>query len=347
MIKPKHLCPGDTVAIVSLSAGTLGESWAIHKYYIAKERLERDYGLKVKAMPNALKGRQFVYEHPEARAADWMDAFRDSEIKAIFNAIGGDDTIRLLPYIDFGVIRQNPKIFTGFSDTTSNHFMMFKAGVISYYGASVMTNFSEYVRINDYTAAAIRDTLFAPKPELEIPSAPYWYDCEDEKIWWKEENASVLQQYHPEEIGYEILQGRGIVEGELLGGCIDVFPELMGCPIWPTREQWRGKLLFLETSEADMEPHMLTWLLRGLAAHGIFDEICGILVGKPARRSKYEPYKEVYRKVVGFEAGRPDLPILCNVNFGHADPIGILPIGARCRLDADQKTLTLLEPATE
>ena len=82
MIKPKHLCPGDTVAIVSLSAGTLGESWAIHKYYIAKERLERDYGLKVKAMPNALKGRQFVYEHPEARAADWMDAFRDPEIKA-------------------------------------------------------------------------------------------------------------------------------------------------------------------------------------------------------------------------------------------------------------------------
>ena len=96
-----------------------------------------------------------------------------------------------------------------------------------------------------------------------------------------------------------------------------------------------------------MEPHMLTWLLRGMAAQGIFDEICGILVGKPARRSKYEPYKEVYRKVVGFEAGRPDLPILCNVNFGHAEPIGILPIGARCRLDADQKTLTLLEPATE
>ena len=51
--------------------------------------------------------------------------------------------------------------------------------------------------------------------------------------------------------------------------------------------------------------------------------------------------------MVGFEAKRPDLPILYNVNFGHAEPIGILPIGARCRLDADNKTLTLLEPATE
>ena len=346
MLKPKHLERGDTVAIVSLSAGTLGEPWAIHKYYLAKERLERDYGLKVKVMPNALKGRQFVYEHPEARAADWMVAFRDREVKAFFSAIGGDDAIRMLPYIDFDIIRNNPKIYTGFSDSSSNHFMMYKAGVMSYYGASIMTNFSEYVKINDYTAAAIRDTLFAPKPTLEISSAPYWYDDEDEKIWWKEENINRLRQYHPEEIGYEILQGGGVAEGRLLGGCVEVFIELLGTPIWPSREEWRGKLLFLETSEVDMSCDLLRWILRNLAAQGIFDVISGILVGKPARRSKYEPYKEVYRRVVGFEAGRPELPILYNVNFGHAEPIGILPIGALCRLDADNKTLTLLEPAT-
>ena len=346
MRKPQHLCPGDTVAIVSLSAGTLGEPWAIHKLAIARERLERDYGLKVRVMPNALKGRQYLYEHPEARAADWMEAFRDPAVKAIFNAIGGDDTIRLLPYVDFDLIRQNPKIFTGFSDTTSNHFMMYKAGVMSYYGAAIMTNFSEYVKINDYTAKAIGDTLFDPKPTLDIPSAPYWYDEEDEKIWWKEENIHTLKQYHPEEIGYELLQGSGVVEGELLGGCIDVFPELIGTPIWPSKEEWRGKLLFIETSEADMPDYYLLWYLRGLAAQGLFDVISGVLVGKPACRSKYEPYKAVWKQVVGFEAKHPELPILYNVNFGHAEPIGVLPIGARCRLDANQKTLTLLESAT-
>ena len=346
MQKPQHLCPGDTVAIVSLSSGTLGEPWAIHKLYIARERLERDYGLKVRVMPNALKGRNYLYEHPEARASDWMEAVRDPEIRGIFNAIGGDDTIRLLPYVDFDLIRQNPKIFTGFSDTTSNHFMMYKAGVMSYYGAAIMTDFAEYVRINDYTARMIRDTLFVPKPEMESPSAPYWYDDEDERIWWKEENINTLRQYHPEEIGYEILQGSGTVEGELLGGCIDVFQELLGTSIWPGVEEWKGKLLFLETSEEDMSCDCLTWLLRNLAAQGIFDVISGILVGKPARRSKYELYKEVYRKVVGFEAKHTGLPILYNVNFGHAMPIGVLPIGARCRLDAGRKTLTLLEPAT-
>ena len=127
MQKPKRLRPGDKVAIVSLSSGSLGEPQFIHKYEIAKRRLETDYGLSVAAMPNALKGREYLYRHPEARAADLMEAFRDPSIKAVFSAIGGDDTIRLLPFVDFQVLRDNPKIFTGFSDTTTNHFMMHKA----------------------------------------------------------------------------------------------------------------------------------------------------------------------------------------------------------------------------
>ena len=346
MQKPQRLRPGDKVAIVSLSRGLLGEPEFIHKYKIAKQRLETDFGLQVEAMPNALKGVEYLYRHPEARAEDWMAAFRDPSVKGIFNAIGGDDTIRLLPYVDFDTIRENPKVFTGFSDTTSNHFMMYHAGVVSYYGAAVMTNFSEYGHINPYTEAMIRKTLFDPQPQLEIPSAPYWYDDEDEKIWWCEENMHTCKAYHPETVGYEVIQGSGAVEGKLLGGCADVLIELMGTPIWPKKDEWRDKILFLETSEEDMSCDLLTWILRNLAAQGIFDEIWGILVGKPARRSKYEPYKEVYRKVVGFEAGHPEMPIICNVNFGHAEPIGVLPIGLRCRLDADRKTLTLLESAT-
>ena len=346
MIKPKHLERGDTAAIVSLSRGTLGEPWALHKLEIARERLEMDYGLKVRVMPNALKGIDYLDQHPEARASDLMEAFRDREIKAVFNAIGGDDSIRLLPYIDFDVLRDNPKIFTGFSDTTSNHMMMFRAGLTSYYGASVMTNFAEYVRINDYTAQSIRDTLFEPKQELPILSSPYWYDDEDERIWWKEENIHTLKQYHPEEIGYEILQGSGTAEGELLGGCLDVFIELTGTPLWPSLSDWSGKLLFVETSEEDMSVDLLTWILRNLAAQGIFDVIRGVIVGKPARRSKYEPYKEAFRRVIGREAGHPELPILYNVNIGHAEPICVFPIGVKARVDADAKTLTLLEPAT-
>lgn len=347
MIKPKHLKRGDTVAVVSCSKGTLGEPWAIHKLDIAKKRLEEDYGFKVLVMPNALKGIEYLDNHPEARAKDLMDAFKNPEVKGIINAIGGDDSIRLLPYIDFDVIRNNPKIFTGFSDTTSNHMMMYKAGLVSYYGASLMCDFAEYVSINDYTKKMINDTLIEPKDTLDIPSSPYFYDEEDGKIWWKKENINTSTPYHKEEIGYEVIQGKGVVEGELLGGCIDVFVEIIGTAIWPNKDECKDKIMFLETSEDDMSKDHLIWVLRNLAAQGIFDVVKGIIVGKPAFRNKYEPYKEAYLQVVGKEANHPELPILCNVNFGHAKPIGVIPIGVKARLNVDNKTITLLEPATE
>lgn len=347
LIKPQRLRPGDTAAIVSLSSGMLGEPWALHKLDIARERLENDFGLHVKVMPNALKGIQYLYDHPEARASDLMEAFRDPEVKAVFCAIGGEDSIRLLPYVDLQVLHDNPKIFTGFSDTTSCHMMMFRAGLMSYYGVSVMTNLSEYVSINDYTLNMIRSTLTEPQPFLEIPSAPYWYDDEDEKIWWSEENMHRRKAYHPEEVGYEILQGSGIAEGRLLGGCADVFVSLTGTPLWPSLEDWQDAILFLETSEADMHEVMLRCLLRNLLAQGIFDRIRGVIVGKPARRSRYDAYKAALVDVIGKEAGHPELPILYNVNFGHADPIGVIPYGALCRIDADQAKLYLLESATE
>lgn len=84
MIKPKRLKKGDKVAIVSLSWGGLGDDCFIHKFYIAKERLEKDFGLEVVCMPNALKGSEFVANHPELRAKDLMDAFSDHSISAIF-----------------------------------------------------------------------------------------------------------------------------------------------------------------------------------------------------------------------------------------------------------------------
>ena len=131
MIKPEKLHRGDKIAIVSLSWGGLGDEGLIHKYHIAKERLEKDFGLEVITMPHALAGSAFVYEHPELRAKDLMDAFRDPSVKGIFSAIGGDDSVRILPYVDYEVIKTHPKVFMGYSDTTISHFIMNKAGVVS------------------------------------------------------------------------------------------------------------------------------------------------------------------------------------------------------------------------
>lgn len=339
MIKPERLRKGDKVAIVSLSNGLLGEKEFLHKYELGKKRLEEKFGLEVITMENTLKGIEYIYNHPEKRAEDLMNAFKDKSIKAIICSIGGDDTIRLLPYIDYEVIKNNPKVFMGFSDTTANHLMMQKAGIVSYYGPCLMCDFANYVDMYDYTENAVRELLIEAKENYEIRKCDYWTN---EHIEWCEENINKQKTRLKDEKGYEVIQGQGKVRGKLLGGCLDAFPIYNGTEVWPTLENWKDKILFFETSEDMPEPQYVTWYLRNLGAQGIFNVAKGIIVGKPQSEKYYEEYKEVYRKVLK-EFGREDMPVLYNVNFGHSEPIGIIPYGIECELDIDNKKITLLE----
>ena len=342
MIKPKHLQKGDKIAIVSLSWGGLGDEKLIHKYYIAKERLENDFELEVVTMPNALKGSKFVYEHPELRAQDLMDAFKDETIKGIFCAIGGDDSVRLLPYIDYDIIENNPKIFMGYSDTTVSHFMMRKAGIVSYYGPSIMCEFGEYVKMFDYTKAALENILFKDTTNYEIKSSEYW---SNDFVSWKEENKTIQKKLIKEEHGYEILNGSGKISGELIGGCLDVFPMITGTEIWPELNVWKDKVLLIETSEEKPTPDYVLYYLRNLGALGILNVIKAVVVGKPKDEMYYEEYKEVYKKIIK-EFKCDNLGVIYNVNIGHAYPTGLLPLGVEYEIDFDNKTIKLKESAT-
>lgn len=341
MIKPERLRKGDKVAIVSLSDGMLGEKEYLNKYELGKKRLEEKFGLEVIAMPNCLKGEKYLYEHPEKRAEDLMNAFQDKSIKAIICAIGGDDTIRLLPYINYEVIRKNPKILTGFSDTTANHFMMYKAGLVSYYGPSFVTDFAEYTDMYDYTENAIRELWFEAKENFEIKKCDYWTN-EHGKEWWNGKKMGAQKTRIKDEKGYEVVQGHGKVRGKLLGGCLDAFPIYNGTEVWPKLEEWKDKILFFETCENMPEPYLVEYYLRNLGAQGILGVAKGIIVGKPRAEKYYEEYKEVYRKVLK-EFHREDMLVLYNVNFGHSCPIGIIPYGIECELDVENKKITLLE----
>jgi len=203
MIKPQRLKRGDTVAIVSLSSGIGGESVFKHRYEIGKRRLEEEFGLNVIAMPNALKGIKYPDKHPEARASDLMEAFEDDSIKAIITMIGGNDTIRLLPYINFETIQKNPKIFMGYSDTTINHFMMYKAGLTSFYGPCIFMEFAENVAMHDYTKRYIVDTLFDTKSEMCINPSPHW--TSEFLDWADESNNKIARTMTADTKGFELL----------------------------------------------------------------------------------------------------------------------------------------------
>jgi muramoyltetrapeptide carboxypeptidase LdcA involved in peptidoglycan recycling len=343
LIKPKRLNKGDKIAIVSLSWGGLGDEDLIHKYIIAKERLENDFELEVACMPHALRGSEFVSKHPELRAKDFMEALQDKTVSAVFCAIGGDDTIRILPYIDFDIIKNHPKIFMGYSDSTINHFMMFKAGVVSFYGPSIMCEFGEYVQMFDYTKKAVNDVLFGKWGEYKLEPSAKWTD---DYIPWQENNINTQQVMKKDKHGYEVINGNGKVQGRLLGGCLDVFMMAIGTEIWPTLDAWRNAILFVETSEDKPTPDFVKWTFRNLAAQGILKIISGVIIGKPQGEQYYDEYKTVIKQVIVNEEKLLDMPIFYNINFGHAKPIGIIPYGITTELDCEKKSITFLESPT-
>ena len=133
------------IAVVSLSRGVLGEAFAQHEVEIGLQRLA-GYGVNVRFMPNARRGIDYLTAHPEARAADFLQAFRDPGIDMILCAIGGDDTYRLLPYLfDHDELRRavTGKVFLGFSDTTVNHMMLHKVGLPTFYGQAFLPDVCE------------------------------------------------------------------------------------------------------------------------------------------------------------------------------------------------------------
>lgn len=341
MIKAEKLKKGDNVAAVSLSWGGAGDEKYRYRYEIGKKIIEELFGLNVIEMPNSLKGSEYLDKHPEARAEDMMNAFKNEEIKAIFSNIGGDDTLRLLPYIDFDVIKNNPKIFMGYSDTTVNHFMCYKAGLTSFYGPSILAEFAENVEMHDYTVESIKNTLFSSKPVGEIKASKYW--TSDLLSWEKKENSKIKRKLNQEKRGFEILQGKGKVRGKLIGGCIEVLDWLRGTILWPEINKWEGKILFLETSEDQPSPDYIRWYLRSLNAVGILEKINGVIIGKPKDEKYYKEYKEQYLKVIRDEAQRDDLAIMYNLNFGHTSPMFILPYGVEAEIDCDNKLFEINE----
>jgi len=336
--KPQHLKPGDKVATVSLSWGAAGVPEIRWRYELGKRRMEEQFGLQVVEMPHTLAPEKYVSDHPEKRAEDLMAAFADPSIKAVFNVIGGSDSVRMLPYIDFDVIRSNPKIFTGYSDGTTTDFICMKAGIASFYGAHVLNDFAEPGKMHDYTAGIIRKMLFSNETVGEIAPMPEYSQGD---VSWTDPSAR--RTYTPD-WGYACLQG-GVARGTLIGGCFEVFPDFEGNELDPPSEAFDGSILFYEVCGKPSEEKYRT-RLRHYGEKGWFKNITGLLMGKPlGDRAEHDMLNRVTLEVLA-EFGRPDLPVLANAGFGHNAPSGVIPMGAMAEIDCDRGRFTILENVT-
>ncbi len=353
MVKPKPLQKKDKVAIVSLSRGLLGMPFCKHELDLGLKRL-KELGLDPVIMPNALKDMDYLEKHPEARASDLKSAFLDDSIKMIISAIGGDDTYKLIPYLMEDskfkeAVLKHPKIFTGFSDTTNNHLLLHKLGLTTFYGPCLLVDLAELDNeMLPYTKEYF-EKFFLEEESFEIKSSPVWYM---ERESYGEENIGKPRVERKEEHGFEVIKGSGIQEGLLYGGCIEsLYNAFVGnryadapkfyekYEILPTKEEWKEKILFLETSEECIKPDELETMLLAFKNRGILSLVKGIIIGKPQDEKYYEEYKEVYKKVFA----DLDTPVLYNVNFGHSVPRCILPYGILTKVDYDNKTIKIEE----
>jgi muramoyltetrapeptide carboxypeptidase LdcA involved in peptidoglycan recycling len=337
------LRPGDLVAAVSLSWG--GPGTFPHRYEAGVRQLEAAFGLRVRPTPHALRDAAWIARNPQARAEDLMAAFADPAVKGIIATIGGDDSIRTLPYTDLGVIRSNPKVFLGFSDTTVTHFACYAAGLTSFYGPSIMVGIAENGGMLPYVEGALRRTLFSPEAPGELRPADAWTV---EHLEWADPANQERRRALTPSAGWRWLQGEAPVEGRLIGGCIEVVDWLRGSPVWPGPAAWDGAVVFLETSEEAPPPLAVVRMLRSLAATGALERAGALLFGRPGGgvpAEQFAAYDEALLAVIRDELGRPDMPVVASLDFGHTEPNSVLPFGVLARVDPGRRTIALLEPA--
>lgn len=349
MIKPKPLQKGDKVAIVSLSRGLLGMPFCKHELDLGIKRL-KEYGLEPVFMSNALKDMDELEKHPELRANDLKEAFLDESIKGIICAIGGNDTYKTIPYLmeddEFKkAVLNHPKIFTGFSDSTNNHLMLNKIGLSTFYGPCFLIDIAELDQeMLPYTKQYF-EKFFLEEASFEITSSPVWYyDREN----YSENELGKPRKEVKEKHGFETLCGNGKVEGILYGGCIESFYEAFqgesakvyeDYQILPTIEEWKEKILFLETSDNKASLEELEQMLLEFKNRKILETVRGVIIGKPIDEVYYEEYKKIYQKVF-FNI---ETPVIYNVNFGHAVPRCIMPYGCNVTVDYDLKKIIITD----
>ena len=334
------------VAIVSLSNGIIGEPSVQFEVEIGLSRL-KEYGLNVKLMPHAMKGLDYVRAHPEKRAEDLLQAFRDPEIDMILCAIGGDDTYRLLPYLfDHNELADavTDKVFLGFSDTTINHLMLHKVGLRTFYGQAFFSDICELgPQMHPYTRKYFEE-LISTGGIREITPSDVWYE---ERESFTPDQIGKQLPAKPDH-GFELLQGPSVFSGKILGGCIDSLYDFFDgeryedMPVlcrkyrlFPDAADWKGRILLLESSEERPTPDKYRQALEYLKGTGVFDAVSGVLAGKPMNETYAEEYRQLLVKVIG----RPELPIVFNLNIGHAMPRCIMPFGVEATVDAEKQVI--------
>ncbi len=335
--KPGRLAEGDTIGVIAPSSGL--SAFIPHRLQNAVKYLKEE-GYGVRLFPTATTSIGHSAETQQKRAKDINDAFGDEEIKAIICNIGGNTANQTLKFIDFDRVRENPKIFLGYSDISVLHYAFFaRSNLTTFYGPCAMTQFAENPRPLSYTMDYFNRAVCSLDPIGEIRPSEKWTD---EILDWSKK----LDLERPRKLikneGYEWLR-EGRAEGRLIGGCLPSIMHLKGTDYWPDH---KGGIMFIDIPEGHDftkgEPvSEVDAFLTDLDLNGTLSGIKGMIVGRPMHYGREE--LEALKKAL-VEVTEPyKIPLLYGADIGHTDPILTLPLGVKASIDSGLNSFEVLE----
>ena len=341
MIKPGKLQRGDLIGVISPSAPLAG--LVPHRTEAGVKMLER-MGFRVKVGANALKATRYTAGSAQERAADLNGMFNDPEVRGVICFIGGNHSNQLLEYVDFDLIRKNPKAFVGYSDATVLHCAIGKkADLMTFYGPAVLTQFADNPAINGYTLEYFEKALMSGEPIGQVAPSAEWTD--ETLDWFSGEDRKRPRKMKPNP-GWKWLV-KGSAEGPIMGGCVTSLLHLRGTEYRP---DFSGSIFFWEIPESSGDFRKgetigeIDTALTDLKLCGWFKDIKGMIIGRPFAYSEADS-EELGLVIMGHFADL-GIPILFGVNIGHCDPIITVPLGAKVKMDSQDDSFVFLESGT-
>jgi len=335
---------GDKVAIVAPASGRAAEY--PHVYELGLRRLRNVFDLEPVELATAQKSDEYLQDHPEERAEDVMEAFRDPEISAVIATIGGFDQIRVLEHLDADVLREHPTRFFGSSDNANLAGYLWNNGVVSFYGGNLLTEFAMQESMHEYTVEYLERALFEESLGELRPAEEF---SDHDLDWADPDNLERRREYEPNP-GWEWHGPERTVSGPTWGGSLEIVDlQLSADRYLPDPDRLDGAVLLLETSELLPEPWYVMQTLMGLGERGLLERFSAVIVGRIKARShavEREPeerreYRERVRETMLEELRRynPDAPIVLGADFGHTSPIAPVPIGGDVEVDAENERI--------
>lgn len=313
VLKPSRLKAGDKLAIVAPGSYISEEELQDSINNLNKLGFDTTYSEKVLLQSGYFAGTD------KDRAADLMEKFSDKSVKGIVCARGGYGCARILPLLDYNIIRANPKVLIGYSDVTALLYGIYqKSGLISFHGPVGTSTFNDY-SVNNFTRVLInpeRTSLF----QNSISGA-------DENVY-----------------GVTTIT-KGKAKGRLAGGNLSIVVSLIGTEF---DIDYSDKIIFLE--EIGEEPYRIDRMLTQLIQSGKFNNADGIMMGifrkcEVKKESDLTSKSFTLMEVLMDRLTGLKIPVVYGMSFGHVNDKFTIPFGALAELDADKQTFTLLEKA--